>query len=433
MNPEQFLQENFLKLSLIHETETTKIWLVKKIGGEEKFILRKVERINLPYRAMLELEQKNLPKIFYATETESTTFVVEEFLQGMNLLEYVKLHGEFSEQTVIKFALELCDCLKVLHARKILHRDIKPSNLFLTEDGELKLIDFDAGRVGKTFQQNDTQIIGTPGFAPPEQYGFSQTDERADIYALGLTLRMLLGFENYHGVFEKVLNKCTEFDPARRYKNISEFKSAIEFRKNYKRWKKFLLAGAVAGIFIANLFFDMKSAETPQIEVVEQNLHVEKVAEEISPVEEKTAPQENIFLQNNFPETQQAKIIYQETFSEPAKNYSVPEKIPEPVEEKFTQPVQDDKQKINQLIEDYNNNPATYNVELPRRNFENWKKNNYASESEEFQHKKFEEELKWIEVQQRTRNFTESLPEDVDKAKARHEFYKKELERLNLE
>ena len=426
MNPEKFLQENFLQLSLIHETATAKIWLVKKIGSDETFILRKVARINLPYREMLGLEQKNLPKIFFAEETESETFVIEEFLQGMNLLEYVKLHGEFSEQTVINFALELCDCLKILHARKILHRDIKPSNLFLTDNGELKLIDFDAGRVAKTFQQSDTQIIGTPGFAPPEQYGFSQTDERADIYALGLTLKMLLGFESYHGIFEKVLNKCTEFDPARRYKNISEVKSAIEGRKNYLRRKKFLIGSLTAGIFFVSLFFNMKSAETPQVELVEKNLPVEKVAEEILTVEEKITPQENIVLQENFPKTQHSKIIYQEISSEPAKNNPVPEKVSETVEEKTSD-------KITALIEEYNKNPATYEVEKPQKSFEVWKKNNYIEESEEIQQKKFDEEMKIIEVRQRMKNFEESLPEDVDKAKARHEFYKSELKRLNLE
>ena len=303
MNPEKFLQENFLKLSLIHETETTKIWLVKKIESDEKFVLRKVLRTNLPYREMLGLKQKNLPQIFYAEETDSETFVVEEFLQGMNLLEYVKLHGEFSEKTVTKFAFELCDCLKILHARKILHRDIKPSNLFLTDDGELKLIDFDAGRVEKIFQQNDTQIIGTPGFAPPEQYGFQQTDERADIYALGLTLKMLLGFENYHGIFETVLNKCTEFDPARRYKNISELKRAIELRSNYLRLKKFFIIGATAGIFFITLSFGMNFAESPQVEIVESEIlqdsilkdssQDKKIAETTLPVEEKTITQEN--------------------------------------------------------------------------------------------------------------------------------------------
>lgn len=429
MNPEKFLQENFLKLSLIHETETTRIWLVKKIESDEKFVLRKVLRINLPYHEMLGLKQKNLPQIFYAEETDSETFVVEEFLHGMNLLEYVKLHGEFSEKTVTKFALELCDCLKILHTRKILHRDIKPSNLFLTDDGELKLIDFDAGRVEKNFQQNDTQIIGTPGFAPPEQYGFQQTDERADIYALGLTLKMLLGFENYHGIFETVLNKCTEFDPARRYKNISELKRAIELRNNYLRLKKFFIIGATAGIFFITLSFGMNFAESPQVEVVESEIlqdsilkdssQDKKIAETTLPVEEKTITQEN------FVESPPLEIF--------SPQYSSPQEIFEPAQEKITQPVvEKSSDKISELIEEYNKNPATYEVEKPQRSFENWRKNNYVSEGEEVQRKKFDEELKWIEIQQRTRNFVESLPEGMDRSKARHEFYKSELQRLNL-
>lgn len=422
MTPEKYLRKNYLKLQLIHKTDTTEIFLIEKISTQEKFILRKVERINLPYKALKNIVQKNLPKIFYAEENKSATFVVEEFLQGMNLLDYIKLHGEISEEKIIKFALELCDCLEVLHSKKILHRDIKPSNLFLTEDGEIKLIDFDAARIGKEFQQNDTEIIGTPGFAPPEQYGFRQTDARTDIYALGLTLKILLGFENYHGFLKKILDKCTEFDPARRFGSAKELKRAIILQKKYSRIKNLLLV-SFSGIIISGvIFFDINLVESPQPEKIQVE---EKISEKNLPVEEKVFEE----VPEIYKKYQPQKIFIQERNSEPIQEQIVEKFFAE--EERITN-YNTKKDKIKQLIENYNKNPETYNVELPRISFENWKRNNYVSEGEEVQRKKFEEELKWLELQQRTKNFEKSLPEDVDKAMARHEFYKNELERLNL-
>lgn len=407
MQVEKFLQENFIKLSLIHETETTKIWLVKKISTDEKFVLKIISRRNLPYSRMLNIEQKNLPKIFLATETESETFVLEEYLQGLNLLEYIKLHGEFSEQTIIKFADELCECLKVLHARKILHRDIKPSNLFLTDAGELKLIDFDAGRFSKNNQENDTQIIGTPGFAPPEQYGFQQTDDRADIFALGMTLKLLLGFENYHGILSPILDKCTEFDPARRYKNVEELQSALRFRKNYFRLKKFLISTAAAGMISISLLFNMKFAETPQFKIPAE--------EKISVVEEKNIPTEII-------EELQPEIIYYENYSEPVQEIS------EPVEEKTD--------RVAELITNYNDKPENYNVEvnkMSRKEFDSKMQNLNLSAEESAA--AYDEYYRRVEISNRTREFMESLPEDLsaeEKNRAHYEFYKSEKKRMNI-
>ena len=88
---------------------------------------------------------------------------------------------------------ELCEVLVFLHGYGIIHRDIKPSNLLLAPDGHIRLIDFDAAREGKPSADNDTRLLGTRGYAPPEQYGFAQTDSRADIYAAGVTMKQLLG------------------------------------------------------------------------------------------------------------------------------------------------------------------------------------------------------------------------------------------------
>lgn len=74
----------------------------------------------------------------------------------------------------------------------IVHRDIKPSNIILTEDGRIVLIDLNAARLDDKNRSHDTQLIGTAGFAAPEQYGFAASSPRADLYAAGILTRVLL-------------------------------------------------------------------------------------------------------------------------------------------------------------------------------------------------------------------------------------------------
>ena len=189
----KYLREHYTLLRRIHQSASNEIFHVEDAFTKEQFALKIINRPHLLYSEIAAIEHPNLPKIFLVEETDAATYVVEEFLRGQNLQDYLENHGAFSESTVIRLGMELCDCLATLHARHIIHRDIKPANLFLTAAGEWKLLDFDAARREKPGSVADTNLIGTPGFAAPEQYGFQQTDERTDIYALGLTLRMLAG------------------------------------------------------------------------------------------------------------------------------------------------------------------------------------------------------------------------------------------------
>ena len=80
-----------------------------------------------------------------------------------------------------KIARQLCSALWILHSMGMVHRDVKPDNVILRGE-EAVLIDFDASRIYKNAVQEETQVLGTTGFAAPEQYGLSQSDGRADVY-----------------------------------------------------------------------------------------------------------------------------------------------------------------------------------------------------------------------------------------------------------
>lgn len=216
----KYLREHYCLLRLLHDSDKTKLWLIEESKSGQKFLLKIINRKDLLYSEIAEIKHTALPKIYYVEESGAITYVVEEYLQGFDMQKYLELHGALDEQTICRLAIELCDSLQELHRRHIIHRDIKPSNLFMTDAGNLKLIDFDAARMEKPGKFADTHLIGTPGFAAPEQYGFHQTDERTDIYSLGLTLKLLLDYENYSGFLLPVLNKCIEFDPNKRFNSV---------------------------------------------------------------------------------------------------------------------------------------------------------------------------------------------------------------------
>ena len=219
-----FLEFRFEKISLIKSDDKKEIWRVKvKATGEDAVM--KISKVGgAPYAQLKKISHPLLAKIFYCTS--DGTVCVEEFIEGEFLSKMIEKKF-FDEDTAENFLLQICDGLKVLHSENIIHRDIKPDNLILQTDGQIKLIDFDIARIFKADKQRDTKQFGTDGYAAPEQFGHSQTDSRSDIYALGKTLEEILGGENYHGRLEKIIAKCTEYDPKRRFQSVDEIKDAL--------------------------------------------------------------------------------------------------------------------------------------------------------------------------------------------------------------
>ena len=142
------------------------------------------------------LDHPNLVKVTDYLQENDRHYMVMEYVQGRTLQQEVDAHiGPFSEEEVLVWAEQLCDVLSFLHSQSppVVYRDLKPGNVMVSEDrSRVKLIDFGIARFYKPGKKRDTIQFGTDGYAPPEQYGQAQTDERADLYALGATLHQLL-------------------------------------------------------------------------------------------------------------------------------------------------------------------------------------------------------------------------------------------------
>jgi serine/threonine protein kinase len=219
--------------------------------AERTLALRQFEQ---EARILATLEHPNLPRIIDYFSEHGRQYLVMEFIEGQTLEEILESQPSFlSEAMVIDWALQLCNVLDYLHAHvpPIIFRDLKPSNVMLDVNGRVKLIDFGIARVFQPGKAHDTSALGTPGYAPPEQYGKGQTDARSDIYALGATLYHLLtrynpsqSFFNLPPIrsinpnvseaFEQVITKALSLDPAQRWQSAKEMGLALRDLRDSK-------------------------------------------------------------------------------------------------------------------------------------------------------------------------------------------------------
>ena len=203
-----------MKIRLLKSSDKGEVWLAFEKSGR-LVIHKRIAWTGLPYAILKEKGYPLIPRILHCIEEDGETLVVEEYVQGESLLDRIGRKAYLSEREAGNILLQLCDGLAPIHAQGIVHRDIKPSNLILQSGGIVRLIDFDAARTVKEHSGEDTMHLGTKGYAPPEQFGYGQTDARSDIYSIGITLRESMP-EGYGGYLAKIFARCTEIDPDRR-------------------------------------------------------------------------------------------------------------------------------------------------------------------------------------------------------------------------
>ena len=192
----------------------------KKSGT--RYVFRRYSGSGEVYRRLLPVLCPHLPQIMEAAEQDGQTAVLEEYVQGDTLAELL-MGARLTEREARQVTMQLCQALLVLHSMGAVHRDVKPENVIL-RGSDAVLIDFDAARIYKVASESDTQVLGTTGFAAPEQYGIFQSDERADIFSLGVLLNIMLtgkhpSREMAAGKMGRIVRKCTMTAPEQRYQS----------------------------------------------------------------------------------------------------------------------------------------------------------------------------------------------------------------------
>ena len=205
------------------ESPRGSVRLIRHNVSGKQFILRRFQGNGEVYRRLLGFSCPHLPLIYEAVEQEGENLVIEEFVQG-DTLDFLLADTLFTSQETRKIVKQLCQGLWVLHSMAAVHRDIKPENVIL-RGNDAVLIDFDAARLHKPQAESDTHILGTTGFAAPEQYGLGQSDTRTDIYSLGVLMNVMLTGQHpskklAEGRMGRVIQRCTQVNPAKRYKDV---------------------------------------------------------------------------------------------------------------------------------------------------------------------------------------------------------------------
>lgn len=206
------------------------VLLLQNKQNGKRLVFRHYEGNGEVYRKLLPVSCPYLPQIMEVAEENGRIAVLEEYIEGDSLAEL--LHGVcFTAAEAREITWQLCQALWVLHSMGAVHRDVKPENIIL-RGRQAVLIDFDASRLFKGEHSADTRILGTTGYAAPEQYGIAQTDERADIYSLGVLLNIMLtgrhpSKELTHGRWGRVVQKCTMVNPKKRYRSVLDLMEAL--------------------------------------------------------------------------------------------------------------------------------------------------------------------------------------------------------------
>ena len=267
-----YINERYRLIKHIAGGGMSEVYLAEEVSTGNKYAVKIIDREDGNVKELLnlkhivayteKLKELNHPSIVNFNEVIDcgyTIYIVMEYVEGKSLDKVIEQYGAVSEENVLKWAAELADALNYLHSQKppVIYRDMKPANVMLDKTGSVKIVDFEIAREEKK-GQGDTAILGTRGYAPPEQYT-GKTDRRSDIYALGMTMYHLITGtmpESWESCVsprminpltgegtEAVILKATSPDPDKRYQTCNEMLYDIlhpenagkEYRKKLKR------------------------------------------------------------------------------------------------------------------------------------------------------------------------------------------------------
>jgi serine/threonine-protein kinase len=256
---EEIWFDKYRIIKLLGQGGTAEVYLVEHIKLNSFRAIKHIAKHHPLYKLQLkeaqilkDLKHSCIPIVYDIEEDEDGSYIVEQYLEGATLREYVTDRNYLNEDIIIHFALQLCDLINYLHSvkRPVLYLDLKPDNIIVT-DSTLKLIDFGSAMF-RDEADSMAEIYGTVGFAAPELYGGDCLDERCDVYGIGMLLYFMVTGKALTSSAEKkehidfiincpkklkrIISRCLRYDPSQRYASVSGLEqhlSAIMKKKKY--------------------------------------------------------------------------------------------------------------------------------------------------------------------------------------------------------
>lgn len=207
------------KVYLVQHRETGKIYVKKILDVYNTAI----------YEYLFRHPILGVPGIIDFYEENGVLTLIEEYIPGETLQERMNT-SSFEQGTVNEWIINLCEILERLHLSTppIIHRDIKPSNIIITQYDKIVLLDFNAAKHYHGERSKDTVLLGTKGYAAPEQYGFGSSLPQTDIYSVGIILKELSDSNPDIGkYYQKIIHRCTQMNPLDRYQSVTDLKKDL--------------------------------------------------------------------------------------------------------------------------------------------------------------------------------------------------------------
>lgn len=297
--------ENYKILRSLNLSGT--VTLAESAADGRKYVLKELTEDSAPiYRRISELPaQENLMQVRKIFRQNGQITAVCEYIEGQPLDELLESGKAFTIAGLRRIITQLCKAAEHLHGYRMIHRDITPKNIILDENLHLTLIDYDISRQFSGNREQDTMLYGTEGFAPPEQYGFRETRSTADIYAIGILLKLLLNScpdcpPVQEVLLRKVAAKCTRFVPEKRYHSAGAVRRAVG-RSRFV--VPAAVAAASAAVLVGITAAVLLNAPTDEIPVENSQAAVEIKSETSSIVPDITVRNETSSAVTEVPET----------------------------------------------------------------------------------------------------------------------------------
>ena len=216
--------------------EEHKVYLVQSALSGNIYVQKILDVYNIRvYEYLYRNPVAGIPRLINYYEDGNQLIVIEEYISGTSLQEKID-NSDLSVSDIRSYMIMLCNILEAMHSMTppIIHRDIKPSNIIITSYNYAMLLDFNAAKQFSGQNESDTVLIGTPGYAAPEQYGFGSSSPKTDIYSLGIVLREMLGsitpvpkIAHILHLLNLIVDRCTQMTAAARYQSVAELKNAV--------------------------------------------------------------------------------------------------------------------------------------------------------------------------------------------------------------
>ena len=233
MTREQYLTEilkAYSLVSVLSDKNECKVLKLKNKEHDKYIVIRSFPKVISAYEELYNINCANLPLVYDVINLDDGQIVLEEFIEGVTIAEVME-SGKYRYTGTRKVLQSVCRALTVLHERGIVHRDIKPENVMIAKEGRVVLIDLNAARQISNASK-DTVVMGTVGYASPEQLGVTQSDARTDIYALGVLLNVMITGKHpseklAKGKAGRIVRKCTSVNPDERYQSAEKLSNAL--------------------------------------------------------------------------------------------------------------------------------------------------------------------------------------------------------------